>query len=522
MGGMPWSSKGCVDCRRRKIKCDEQRPECARCLKSGIKCQGWEEHRNFVGAASMSEARKQKKPSTKTNAMAKIPPLTPLVPVSVAPAQAMRIQIFGSFNQRFFTSQTSPLVTFDTFLINSIGNLPRKSLMTEKAVSAISCLFLGKTNSDPAVFNHGLFLYNSAIRQMSNMINRGIYSNELVYAALIFVEINTLYTPNGLNPLGTHIAGLTSLLKYYQSKGQYDPIVDKIHRRHHKLLLAITSTGMNLSQSERDYLMEPTNGDPLLEIIQITSEIGLLKTAIDDDQTDQTACQDILEQCYKVQTRLMRLQEDGHLGKEPSRWQPDYTNFPSPESLFGFAYQFSSLDNALLYTFFWAHMVILQPIIHRARSLVRSHEGTSPKNPTSRFEDPEFVLREAYASKIPRAMPYCFQQSMKLSCGKIVYFPLNMASVHFVDIGDREKLDYFHKVLRHIEALGLESASYIRGLTTHRWERRWDAEDPLDCISLRVTDRPLCNTHPALLADSLLKVNGADGADKEDDLDEPY
>ncbi|BCR89362.1 Zn(II)2Cys6 transcription factor domain-containing protein [Aspergillus chevalieri] len=32
------SRKGCPECRRRKIKCDETRPECGQCLKSGRAC----------------------------------------------------------------------------------------------------------------------------------------------------------------------------------------------------------------------------------------------------------------------------------------------------------------------------------------------------------------------------------------------------------------------------------------------------------------------------------------------------
>ncbi|KAK0669044.1 hypothetical protein QBC41DRAFT_320519 [Cercophora samala] len=34
-------SKGCQRCRRRKIKCDQQKPECTRCHKSGLPCPGY-------------------------------------------------------------------------------------------------------------------------------------------------------------------------------------------------------------------------------------------------------------------------------------------------------------------------------------------------------------------------------------------------------------------------------------------------------------------------------------------------
>ncbi|PSN70319.1 hypothetical protein BS50DRAFT_310277 [Corynespora cassiicola Philippines] len=37
----PRRSKGCVTCRRRKVKCDESKPLCTRCQKAGIECDGY-------------------------------------------------------------------------------------------------------------------------------------------------------------------------------------------------------------------------------------------------------------------------------------------------------------------------------------------------------------------------------------------------------------------------------------------------------------------------------------------------
>lgn len=62
--------------------------------------------------------------------------------------------------------------------------------MVDRAVSAISCLFLGKTNRDTPIFQHGVQLYNSAMRQVSNMIRQGILTNEILYTVAIFQEIN--------------------------------------------------------------------------------------------------------------------------------------------------------------------------------------------------------------------------------------------------------------------------------------------------------------------------------------------
>ncbi|KAI0439377.1 hypothetical protein F4803DRAFT_564580 [Xylaria telfairii] len=44
---------GCVTCKRRKVKCDEAKPNCARCTKSGHRCAGYEDW----GAAADPQAR---------------------------------------------------------------------------------------------------------------------------------------------------------------------------------------------------------------------------------------------------------------------------------------------------------------------------------------------------------------------------------------------------------------------------------------------------------------------------------
>lgn len=44
----PGASKGCDECRRRRKKCDLNKPECLRCCKAGIKCNGPKDSRTFI------------------------------------------------------------------------------------------------------------------------------------------------------------------------------------------------------------------------------------------------------------------------------------------------------------------------------------------------------------------------------------------------------------------------------------------------------------------------------------------
>ncbi|KAJ6032232.1 hypothetical protein N7540_002964 [Penicillium herquei] len=192
---------------------------------------------------------------------------------------------------------------------------------------------------------------------MSNMLQRGTYTNELFYITFIFQELNVL-----------------------------------------------ASTEANLSETERNYLMEPTNGDPLLEILQTAVYLKDLKSALDlVNPHDLLACQDLLRKCQETHKKLIQLSTQGLLGQDMSENRSHFvgnTCIPSSESLFGLAYRFSSLDNAMIFIMIWAHLAILQPLISQAHSLVHL-QTASPAEIflESSFEDMEFEDPEVYADR---------------------------------------------------------------------------------------------------------------------------
>lgn len=72
--------------------------------------------------------------------------------------------------------------------------LPQKSLMLQKATSALSCVFLGKLHRDKPVLRYGVSLYNEAIHEMSKTISRRDYSADLVYTCALFEQIEVRNT----------------------------------------------------------------------------------------------------------------------------------------------------------------------------------------------------------------------------------------------------------------------------------------------------------------------------------------
>lgn len=64
--------------------------------------------------------------------------------------------------------------------------------MLDQAISAISCVFLGKLDSDARMLQHGVQLYGSAIWYMSRHLERRIYNCELLYVSVIFQELEVM------------------------------------------------------------------------------------------------------------------------------------------------------------------------------------------------------------------------------------------------------------------------------------------------------------------------------------------
>lgn len=73
--------------------------------------------------------------------------------------------------------------------------LPQKSLMLQKATSALSCVFLGKIHRDQPVLQYGIGLYNEAIHEMSKTLNRKDYNPDMIYTCALFeqIEVRNIY-----------------------------------------------------------------------------------------------------------------------------------------------------------------------------------------------------------------------------------------------------------------------------------------------------------------------------------------
>lgn len=131
-----------------------------------------------------------------------------------------------------------------------IAALPRKTMMLEQAISAVSCVYLGKVDSNDAMLQHGLHLYNSAMGHMSRLLTREACSVDLAFTSMIFQEIEVhiqvlkcdafltfdkaMHCPQSLKDFFIHVMGSSSILKRYRPQLLENPLTAVIYHKHQK------------------------------------------------------------------------------------------------------------------------------------------------------------------------------------------------------------------------------------------------------------------------------------------------
>ncbi|KJZ74057.1 hypothetical protein HIM_06506 [Hirsutella minnesotensis 3608] len=75
MVGVPGKYKGCETCRRRRVKCSNERPFCNNCINSGRQCEGYERERIFITGTPEMKGRVASHPK-RNNSIAKSKPRT--------------------------------------------------------------------------------------------------------------------------------------------------------------------------------------------------------------------------------------------------------------------------------------------------------------------------------------------------------------------------------------------------------------------------------------------------------------
>jgi hypothetical protein len=191
MGGR---SKGCESCKRRKIKCDETRPQCTRCCRAHIECTGFGSQLKFVDEgpriqrsiavshAQLDEFLTIKRSSHLTFHSSRIRSYRASIPASLLanrlPLTAFKDDILISYllfklferdNRYPSDTEAESQCGMPTDWIPELVNTPQRP--RQKSWEALATVVFGQAHNDHGIMASALRLYGQALSEIRNKLS---------------------------------------------------------------------------------------------------------------------------------------------------------------------------------------------------------------------------------------------------------------------------------------------------------------------------------------------------------------
>lgn len=194
---MPKRSTGCFECRKRKVRCDEAKPECNTCLRRGTKCPGYRPLQSFVlhkfedqnerpSIIKEDENRyryanqrtSDEEPTSASSEEGVVGFLQPPgrrtsgAPVlrQVSPIAIERVQHVGELIWLYLPRSDVHTLPPPSALMLTLPQLPATSDVLLAAVDALSAAQLAVANRNYLLVNRSRSLYGTALSKMMNAI----------------------------------------------------------------------------------------------------------------------------------------------------------------------------------------------------------------------------------------------------------------------------------------------------------------------------------------------------------------
>ncbi|KAF2001727.1 hypothetical protein P154DRAFT_619097 [Amniculicola lignicola CBS 123094] len=269
MVGVPGRSKGCITCRRRKKKCDLQKPNCANCAKGRFDCEGF--GRQMIVVQFGDDGKGQYRPRR----LSKAPTPRDVVPDFGIQAQslnrsALEVAYFSAFwnlylpqavlNGTIVPKRLNPVIRWVKWIQSMIG----KDTTLRCALLALSLTNLGQARIDRAMIEQGMQLYGKALARLASDIR----TPARIRTSEIMATTSILSTYEQLNDAAYaarnwhgHVNGLTSLISMHSPEECSEPDVHEafVEARYNGVVAAIADRKATYLSSP-DWIEKPWQG----------------------------------------------------------------------------------------------------------------------------------------------------------------------------------------------------------------------------------------------------------------------
>ncbi|KAJ1711705.1 hypothetical protein NYO67_6146 [Aspergillus flavus] len=500
MGGIPFKSTGCNTCRRRKVKCDEAKPECLRCVKNGHVCTGYERSRVFIhkssnamedGAQKFTRRPKALLNDLITHQVDQVEPGVPQLNTNVE----VRSQLFQSFIDRYLPQSQYIRDRTGKNILQTLPDLSGSSLLIDKAVVALSTAFLAKQNQDRHLLQNSTKIYGNAIQMLYGKISSGrALGKDVLYTTIIFQIYELINcSPPGFGAWIAHVQGSSAIIK--QCSGQDDETAaSRLFRRQLKFVTLCDAIGKrkapdfyNPSAWQDNSLQDRDSPEPIDELIDRLADCsalmkqvdGFLKKGAEVHDQIQNSGRELLFTCFSLEEKLHRIccRMQKELGK-PSVSPANVTcrkDFRSSlfTDLLPKPFQFPSLTCAEAHLIYWTALVLLYPLIDQLLEVLQVSAGhvslagcysPSGEHANSEITADFTTLAEHYADQVCRSVLYCLQPDLKTLGAQFLLAPLSQ-SAQFYSVHElAEKYRWCQEVFVLLPQLGLGIGYFLKDM----------------------------------------------------------
>ncbi|KUJ13954.1 uncharacterized protein LY89DRAFT_784788 [Mollisia scopiformis] len=234
-------SKGCSTCRKKRVKCDENRPICTRCLNRGLECDGAKEI-SFVEAKIVRSRRSDKSVAMSSDAV---------VDATGAPSSPLKgneLEIYICYTMENCLRGGIVNTTLKAAPMNEIitaATTPNGKIF-HHAVLSLAVLFFGTEHRQSKITVKGYAMHGVALKRLNQALAvPGCYAHDEVILAVVTLALLECFIPTGPNHFLKHMSGLERLLELRGPGTEgYSSSSSKLGRgARHMILFASLRTG---------------------------------------------------------------------------------------------------------------------------------------------------------------------------------------------------------------------------------------------------------------------------------------
>ncbi|KAF2476922.1 uncharacterized protein BDR25DRAFT_42190 [Lindgomyces ingoldianus] len=209
-------SRGCEQCRRRRVKCDETRPVCNRCTKRGIDCNGPKDATWINQNAALPLRHTSNRPVTTSPTESQLVRYSSSISPNIS-LTAFEENIYISYTRKVLfkggpVALACDMVQLDT-QSTSVSETPGLALL-RNAVVSLAVTFYGSQHHQPKITTNGYQLYGSTLRQLNIHLSKPqLQTTDETILTVFTCLLLEIFLPTGKNHFLRHIRGLESILE---------------------------------------------------------------------------------------------------------------------------------------------------------------------------------------------------------------------------------------------------------------------------------------------------------------------